>query len=441
MAEGALTRRACLVVKGVGLVTPLGFSSWQTFRALLDGRTIGQRLAELPESIDPVALARAVGCVANVQHTGTDPCVSLAEAAARQALTAANVLSEAWSEIPCYLGVSKGAMQSLLRAAVDLYARHLSASERARLEGSPVSSSRFPPAWTGACCSSGAAVPLFLGPVGYLAAELRCRLNLGPVFPVVAACASGLTALHLARLAMLRSGGSESFRRVLVVSADAALQPLLIHSYRRLGVLAPLTIHDYRSRPLDRRRCGFVLAEQAAAVLLEHVNPAAEPDPEQILLEDTAVATDSVNLVRSPTGMPVLQKMAEKVFSDWSIDVLHPHASGTLDNDENEMLAYARAYESVRAEHRGPVPRVYACKGAVGHGLGAAGLVALVLACLCARTGQIPPMPWLDDPLDSPFAIAPAGWRGQKLCTHAVFSAGFGGHMAGAVIRLVGSRG
>ena len=83
------------------------------------------------------------------------------------------------------------------------------------------------------------------------------------------------------------------------------------------------------------------------------------------------------------------------------------------------------------------LPDVYACKGAIGHGLGVSGLAALVLACLCARAGRRPPMPWLTEPIDSPLAPsrdARFARNANASSTQAVFAAGFGGHVAGAVI-------
>ena len=131
-----------------------------------------------------------------------------------------------------------------------------------------------------------------LGPHGYLAHHLRRRLRLGRVHNVVAACASSLTALHQARQAMLRD---PDLRSVLVATCEASLLPMFIRSYRRLGVLPPLTRDGYRGSPLDRGRCGFMLAEQAAAVLLERV---AHPQAGQVELLDTAIKFEAYDLVR-----------------------------------------------------------------------------------------------------------------------------------------------
>jgi 3-oxoacyl-[acyl-carrier-protein] synthase II len=90
----------------------------------------------------------------------------------------------------------------------------------------------------------------------------------------------------------------------------------------------------------------------------------------------------------------------------------------------------------------GSLPDVYAVKGAIGHALGSAGLASLVIACLCAQVGRRPPMPWLEQPMNrSPLPLEPSsrallgGGLADPKTTQAVFAAGFGGHVAGAVIR------
>src|SRR5699024_2177564 len=152
-------------------------------------------------------------------------------------------------------------------------------------------------------------------------------------------------------------------------TADAALLPLFIHSYRRLGVLAPLTAEGYRARPLDERRAGFVLGEIGAAILLKRLPPDQPPRPGQIMLLDTAVAAGNHDLIRTDPKMPALRHLAASVFAGRKVDVLHPHAPGTTDHDPGELAALSSALHEAGQQ---TVPDVYACKGALGHNLGAA---------------------------------------------------------------------
>lgn len=396
-----------VVIRGLGLVCPLGHSAWQTFTALLQGVTITDRAAIMSRSVDSIDMVRALGCVRTAQHSATDPAVELAEHAARQALTEAAVKPNG---LPTILGTSKGAVHAMTAAM----ARRLPPSQRCRLI----------PAAVGPVLPHDAELAVALGPHGYLAHHLQKRLALGPVHNVVAACASSLTALHQARTALLRKDGPD---RILVVTAEAALLPAFIHSYNRLGVLPPLTSDTYRAAPLDHARSGFTLSEIAAAVVLEVTG---QPQPGQIELLDTATATEAYDLVRPAKTMAALTRVAKQLLSGRTINVLHPHATGTTEHDPAELEAYRPALNST--------PSVYAVKGALAHGLGAAGLVALVFASLCARARRLPPMPWLNQPIDAPnmhlnsnATALPPG------TTHAIFAAGFAGHVAGAVIHAV----
>ncbi len=377
---------------------------------------------------DPVVLAQATGAVSGVQHAAADPSIDLAEQAARQALAMAGIPEAQWSAIPVFLGVSKGAVHAVGSAL----------AERSGFAGQGAGNVELR-------IAKGEAGEMPFSPVAFLVHHLRRRLGMPDIRPVVAACASSLTALHLARLYLLGQphplGGPG---RALVLTSEAALLPLFIHSYRRLGVLPPLTPAGYRARPLDRDRHGFVLSEQAAAVVLEHPDVACPTPPPRgpttSFLLDSAIACEGYDLMQPAPGMPALRHVARRLLAGRSVDVLHPHATATIDNDANELAVYGdvlgeQMEKSPALEHSGAGVGIYAAKGALGHGLGAAGLTSLVIACLAARTRQLPPMPWLANPIAAGFLHPHPQPSGLGSSTaHAIFAAGFGGHVAGAVI-------
>ena len=409
--------RRRVVIAGVGLVTPLGVGAWATFRALLTGRTVSDRLSGLEEGTEPVALARAIGGVASAGHGATDPTVELAERAAREASGEAGV---GLAGLPTWVGASKGAVGRL-------------------------AAGRWPLAAGSDACGGGsqeAVEAVAFGPHGYLLHHLSRRTGLSMRGSVVAACASSLVALDQARRWLIAQPAASGQRpaAALVLTAESALVPLFIHSYRRLGVLAPLTVHDYQQRPLAERRGGFVLAAAGAAVVLRRLPPGEAPRPGQVELVDTATACDAYDMIRPAPGQPALRHVAERLVHNRDIAVLHPHAPGTADHDPEELAALAAALGVDDQQSAvGRPPAVYANKGALGHSLGSSGLVSLVLATLAARTGRLPPMPWLDRPLaDAPLPLtaAPHIDADRRHTCHAVFASGFGGHVAGAVLRL-----
>jgi len=98
----------------------------------------------------------------------------------------------------------------------------------------------------------------------------------------------------------------------------------------------------------------------------------------EVFTPDPAIANEAHDLVRPAPVMEALSHIAQRLLADRHIDMLHPHATGTAHHDPAELSAVA--------PHLHNQPDGYACKGALGHGLGAAGLVSLVIACLCAKT-------------------------------------------------------
>jgi len=396
------------VITGVGLLTPLGRGAWSSVRALLEGRRTADRLRDMPEGIDPVTLARATaGCAAGALPTD-DPSIELADLAAREALGDA-----AWAErfgrgesggepgrgTLLVVGSSKGAMAPLFEAH--------DSDRKAR-------------------CAA-------MGPVAFLEAGLRRRLagvaSFEAAQAVASACASSLAALHLAWRAIL-DGRAE---RALVVSVEAALLPPFVHSYQRLGALAPTDPPSaHVARPLDRGREGFTLCEAASAVALERPASAATSPRRYALVAGAGIGSEAFDIVRAPETSVALRRLMAALAPPTSepIGLLMPHATGTRDNDEREMCALAEAIGRDRAE----ATPAYASKGAIGHALGAAGLVNVAISCLLMRIGRRPPMAWLDDPIETPFVIDGAGGAiGEG--EHVIVAAGFGGHVGGAALR------
>ncbi|MEM1213794.1 MAG: beta-ketoacyl synthase N-terminal-like domain-containing protein, partial [Planctomycetota bacterium] len=406
-----------LAITGLGLITPLGDAAWPTFRALLAGKTLEARAAACPAEADPFTLAQATGAVAGTAFASVDPAVDLAEHAAREAADQAGI---PLAHLPLYLGTSKGALQTLSTHLGDpRYAK------RSPAEPSPQIAQRFPPH-------------------ANLERHLQRRLNLIPNRHTVAACASSLVALHQARMDLLDPRRDEHQpAHALVLTVDAALSPALLHSYRRLGVLAPLTPDQYHPRPLSTDPPGFVLAQTAAAVVLSRLpaDAQAPPTPGTLSLDHTAIANDTHHLIHPAPSLPALRHLAAQILDQQQtqpeppITLLHPHAPGTPYHDAAELQALSETFRPQPED--GPKLPVYAAKGAIGHALGASPLAALVLAALMLKSGKRPPMPWLD-------RYAPRLTPGLDLCSaplstprrgsHAVFAAGFAGHNAAARI-------
>ncbi|HEY7118206.1 MAG TPA: beta-ketoacyl synthase N-terminal-like domain-containing protein [Tepidisphaeraceae bacterium] len=258
----------------------------------------------------------------------------------------------------------------------------------------------------------------------------------GPKWTVSAACASGLLALIRGAM-LIRSGEA---RRVLVVAAEASVHPLFLGSFNRLGVLpAP----EIGCRPFDLTRDGFLMSEAAAAVCLEagHVSPpqSEAPDndpPMHVAIDRFALGADATHLTAGdPTGR-VLTHLISKVIGDHdAVDLIHAHGTGTLANDPVELAAIETALADKRPSPSSPC--LYSHKGALGHSLGAAGLVAVVLNVLAHQRGVIPPNVRTPRPLPARYVEIASIARQRAVRRSIALAAGFGGAIAAVSLKTV----
>jgi 3-oxoacyl-[acyl-carrier-protein] synthase II len=200
------------------------------------------------------------------------------------------------------------------------------------------------------------------------------KFGAGPRLTISSACSSGLHALVRGALA-IRAGEA---RRVLVVATEASVQPIFVSSFKRLGVLAP---EGYGCRPFDAERAGFVISEAAAAVCLE----AAEEDSRGraiVRVDRCAIGGDATHLTAGDPDAKTLRHLLARIRGA-GFDLIHAHATGTAVSDPVELAAI----ECIAGDSR---PVLYSHKAALGHSLGAAGLVSVVVNCLCHLHGRVP---------------------------------------------------
>jgi 3-oxoacyl-[acyl-carrier-protein] synthase II len=207
-----------------------------------------------------------------------------------------------------------------------------------------------------------------------VAAEVAEHLHLpdGPRLTVSAACASGLHALIRAAM-MIRSG---EVSRAFVVAAEASVHPLFVGSFRRLGVLCD---EGVPCRPFDVNRSGFLMSEAAAGICLER-DPKARP---LAAVERFAMGGDAIHLTAGDPSGTVLRRLLKQVVNDQPVDLIHAHATGTQLHDAVELAAIVDLCPDNS-------PIIYSHKAALGHSLGAAGLVSIVINCLCHGGGRVP---------------------------------------------------
>jgi 3-oxoacyl-[acyl-carrier-protein] synthase II len=220
------------------------------------------------------------------------------------------------------------------------------------------------------------------------ASQLAMRTGwTGPNMTIAAACASGAHAIgEGARL--IRDGTADV---VLAGGTEAPLTRCNLVSFHHLRALSVRNDDPAgASRPFDRQRDGFVLAEAAAFVLLESVPHARargatawgyllgygrNNDAWDVVMprEDGAGAEACMRLALEESGVP-----------EGDVQFISAHGTSTALNDRAEAQAISRLFTSC--------PPVTSAKGCVGHSLGAAGAVGFVATCLGLAAGQVPPI-------------------------------------------------
>jgi len=222
----------------------------------------------------------------------------------------------------------------------------------------------------------------------------------GTAHGVTATCASSAIAIGEAQR-RIRHGYADA---VLVVGVEDCLNPVNLASNANLRALASGYEEDPTgaSRPFDRRRRGFVMAQGAAALLLEAEDVALARGAAPLAsVAGFGEASDAHHpTAPHPAGRGAAQAVAAALADAGrdphdaeAIDHINAHGTGTPAGDAAELAAYAAVF----GERARRIP-ITATKSSTGHLLGASGAVEAVLAIRTLQTGLIPPTINLDDP-------------------------------------------
>jgi 3-oxoacyl-[acyl-carrier-protein] synthase II len=268
------------------------------------------------------------------------------------------------------------------------------------------------------------------------AASSNVTIELGLTGPSLAygnSCAAGLIAIGEA--ARLIADGRVSL--MLAGGAEAPLSPLAFGAFAMIRVLSTRN-HDpaTASRPFDRDRDGFVIAEGGAVLVLESVEHARARGA-RIYAEIAGYGTtsDAHHMTAPhPDGTHAARAMSLAIcgagLSPAAIDYVNAHGSSTVLNDSTEC----RAIRTALGRYADQVA-VSSTKGLHGHALGATGAMETAICALALKRGHLPGtanLSNLDPACD--LDVVPPGGRDQST-EHALCNAfGFGGVNASLVI-------
>lgn len=251
----------------------------------------------------------------------------------------------------------------------------------------------------------------------------------GPCRCVVTACASSNDALGDA-WRMIRGGEAEV---MLAGGTEAPLTGLGYSGFCSLQAVSTRNDEpDKASRPFDKDRDGFVMAEGAGVLVLEELEHARKRGA-TILAEMVGYgATCDANHLTAPhpEGRGAIKAMLIALDSaglaPQEIDYVNAHGTSTQINDPIET----RVIKAVFGEHAAKL-KVSSSKSMTGHLLGAAGGVEAIVTIKALQDQYFPPTRNLDNP-DPECDLDYVPHKGYQGRIRAAMSnaLGFGGHNA-----------
>jgi acyl transferase domain-containing protein/NAD(P)-dependent dehydrogenase (short-subunit alcohol dehydrogenase family) len=241
--------------------------------------------------------------------------------------------------------------------------------------------------------------PGLLGNV--VAGRIANRLDLGGTNCVVdAACASSLSAIHLARLEleagrsdMVIAGGLDTFNDIFMYMCFSK---------------TPALSKSGDAKPFSADADGTILGEGIGIVALKRLED-AERDNDKIyavirgLGSSSDGAGDAVYAPQSGGQKKALKRAYEQAcVTPDSIELVEAHGTGTTVGDSAEVTALADVYGG--AKESGPWCALGSVKSQIGHTKAAAGAAGIIKAALALHNKVLPPTIKVDQPVE---AVAP----------------------------------
>ena len=244
----------------------------------------------------------------------------------------------------------------------------------------------------------------------------------GQQLTISTACSSSAHALGVS-LDMIRSGRCSS---VLAGGVEATISPLIFAGFDRLRAMSKRNDEpDIACRPFSADRDGFVMAEGGAMLLLESEKQAhsrnATIHAEVLGYGSSGGAFHPVMPLTdgSDSAKAMELAMSDAGVSHEEVDLINPHATGTMLNDRAE-------YEALRAvfgSRLGEIP-ITPTKQLTGHMLGGAGALESLHVVKSISESCVTPIRYWDNSCDLNISTETAFRRSIK--TAITNSFGFG---------------
>jgi 3-oxoacyl-[acyl-carrier-protein] synthase II len=365
-----LARR--VVITGIGLITPVAIGSEETWQALLAGKSgiapithfdtkgFATHFAGEVKGFDPTRW------MSSREAKTVDPFIQYAVAAASLAIadSGLKIEGELAERVGCFVGAGLGGVSTIEAACKTL-------GEKGPRHGiSPFF------------------VPMII--VNLAPGQISIRFGAkGPNLSQVSACSTGAHAIGDA-FKVIQRGAADA---MICGGTEATVTPLGVGGFNSMRALSTRNeAPQLASRPFDRDRDGFVIAEGAGIVVLEEMELAKKRGA-RIYAELTGYGLNAdAHHITAPApegeGAQRCMKLAldDAHLAPSQIGYINAHGTSTKMNDANETFAIKKVFgDAVRKL------MVSSTKSMTGHMLGAAGGVETAICALVLARGVVPP--------------------------------------------------
>jgi len=358
----------------MGATTPIGGDVASTWAGLLEGRSGVAALteewaADLPVRIAAHAAVDPLEILERVEARTLDRSQQFALIAAREAWAQAGRPDVDKNRLAVVFASGIGGVTTLLNAYDVL-------KEKGPRRVSPYT------------------VPMLMpnGPAAAVGLDLKAHAG---VHTPVSACASGAEAIALG-LQIIRDGRADV---VVCGGTEAAIHPLPMAAFASMRAMSARNDEPLRaSRPYDKGRDGFIMAEGAGAVVLESAEYAKSRGAKVFgTVAGFGITSDGYHFAApDPEGRGVIRAL-RAALDDAGLapsDIVHinAHATSTPVGDTAEAKAIREVFGSTADN-----VVVSAPKSSIGHMLGAAGAVEAIASLLAIGEHVVPPTLNLED--------------------------------------------
>ncbi|CAI2672091.1 Actinorhodin polyketide putative beta-ketoacyl synthase 1 (plasmid) [Apilactobacillus kunkeei] len=273
------------------------------------------------------------------------------------------------------------------------------------------------------------------GMFNYPATVISSKYNFqGPCFSLSTGCTAGMDAMGEG-MQLIQDGELDV---AIVGASEAPLSSLTYSTLDSIGALSKWTGDPSgASRPFDRDRCGFVISESSAFLVIEKESHAYKRGANiYCKIKSFSSHNNSLHMTDLKDSNALQHTIKECLIrgnlSINDIDYINAHGSSTQQNDLCESNAIKKIFTD--NFHRIPVSST---KSMMGHPLSSASLVAIVSTIGSMKYGTIPPNINLDNVDVNCNLNLPVKKIKMSINNSLIMASGFGGIHSSCILSKV----